>query len=175
MSKSLKLFRFLKPYRRSAILAPLLMALEVGMDLMQPRMIERIVDRGIAQLDLPLVLNTGLLMIGFALIGAIGGIGCTVFAVLALQGFGTDLRGALFRKVQSLSFGNLDELETGQLVTRLTNDVTQVQEVVFMLLRIMVRSPLMLVGSLVMAIVTSPKLALMFVVLMPLVVAVLGW
>ena len=175
MRQSLKLFRFLKPYLLWAALAPLLMALEVGMDLTQPRLVARIVDQGIAQLDLPLVINTGLLMVGYALIGAIGGIGCTYFAVLASQGFGTDVRGALFRKVQSLSFGNLDELDTGQLVTRLTNDVTQVQEVVFMLLRVMVRSPLMLVGSLVLAIVTSSELAVMFVVLVPLVMAVLGW
>ena len=113
-----KLFRFLKPYWHWAILAPLLMALEVAMDLMQPRMIQRIIDEGIAALDMGIVIQTGLLMIGFALVGAVGGVGCTVFSVLASQGFGTDLRNALFGKVQSLSFGNLDELETGQLVTR---------------------------------------------------------
>jgi len=143
--KSFKLFKFLKPYWHWAILAPLLMALEVAMDLMQPRMVQRIVDQGIAQLDMAVVINTGLLMVGLALIGAVGGVGCTVFAMLASQGFGTDLRSALFRQVQSLSFGNLDKLETGQLITRLTNDVTQVQEVVAMMLRIMVRAPLMLV------------------------------
>ena len=170
-----KLAKFLKPYWHWAVLAPLLMVLEVAMDLMQPRMIQRIVDEGIAQLDMSVVVDTGLLMIGLALIGAIGGVGCTVFSMLASQGFGTDLRSTLFRRVQSLSFGNLDELETGQLITRLTNDVTQVQEVVSMLLRIMVRAPLMLVGSLIMAILTSPRLALMLVVLGPLVLAALAW
>ena len=173
--KSLKLFRFLRPYWRWAVLAPLLMALEVAMDLMQPKMIERIVDQGIAQLDMTVIVNTGLLMAGLALVGAIGGVGCTVFSLLASQGFGTDVRGVLFRKVQSLSFANLDGLETGQLVTRLTNDVTQVQEVVSMLLRIMVRAPLLLVGSLLMAFLTSPRLTLLFAVLGPLVLAVLGW
>jgi ATP-binding cassette subfamily B multidrug efflux pump len=166
---------FLKPYRRWAILAPLLMVLEVAMDLLQPRMIERIIDQGIAQLDLTLVVHTGLLMVGLALIGAVGGVGCTVFSVLASQGLGTDLRSALFRQVQRLSFGNLDELETGQLITRLTNDVTQVQEVVSMLLRIMVRAPLLMIGSMVMAVLTSPRLSLMLVVLGPLVLAVLIW
>jgi len=175
MKSSRKLIRFLKPYWRWAVLAPLLMVLEVAMDLMQPRMIQRIVDEGIAQLDMAVVVNTGLLMIGLALIGAIGGVGCTVFSVLASQGFGTDLRSALFRKVQSLSFGNLDKLETGQLITRLTNDVTQVQEVVSMLLRIMVRAPLMLIGSLIMAVITSPRLALLLIVLGPLVLAALAW
>ena len=175
MNSTIQLSKFLKPYRHWAILAPLLMVLEVAMDLMQPKMIERIIDQGIAQRDIAMVINTGLLMVGFALIGAVGGVGCTVFAMLASQGFGTDLRNALFRKVQSLSFGNLDELETGQLITRLTNDVTQVQEVVAMLLRIMVRAPMMLIGSLLMAVLTSPRLALMLVALGPLVLGVVAW
>ncbi len=144
-----KLFKFIKPYWLWAVLAPLLMLLEVMMDLMQPRMIQRIVDVGLARLDLRVVLITGLWMIGFALIGAVGGVGCGIFATLVSQGFGADLRSALFHKVQSLSFGNLDELETGQLVTRLTNDVTQVQEMVAMALRMAVRAPLLLIGGLI--------------------------
>jgi ATP-binding cassette subfamily B multidrug efflux pump len=175
MKSAYKLSKFLKPYWKSALLAPLLMILEVGMDLMQPRLIQRIVDEGIAQLDMSIVINTGLLMVGLALIGAVGGLGCTVFATLAAQGFGADLRHTLFRQVQSFSFGNLDDLETGQLVTRLTNDVTLVQQVVAMLLRMMVRSPLMLLGSLVMAILTSPKLAVLFLVLGPLVLGLVAW
>jgi ATP-binding cassette subfamily B protein len=169
------LFKFLKPYWLSAILAPLLMVLEVAMDLMQPRMIQRIVDEGIAQLDLNVVIQTGLLMIGLALLGAIGGVGCTVFTMIASQGFGADLRDALFRKVQSLSFGNLDRLETGQIITRLTNDVTQAQEVVSMMLRIMVRAPLLLVGSVILAVLTNPRLTLLLVVLGPIALAVLAW
>jgi ATP-binding cassette subfamily B multidrug efflux pump len=174
MKSTYKLAKYLKPYWQWAILAPLLMVLEVAMDLMQPRMIQRIVDEGIAQLDMTIVINTGLLMIGLALIGAVGGVGCTVFSELASQGFGADLRSVLFRKVQSLSFGNLDKLETGQLITRLTNDVTQIQEVVSMLLRIMVRAPLMLIGSLIMAVITSTRLALLLLVLAPLVLVVLS-
>jgi len=144
------------------------MVIEVAMDLAQPRMIQRIVDVGIAQLDLSVVINTGLIMVGLALIGAFGGSGNTVFAVKVSQGFGADLRSSLFRKVQSLSFGNLDRLDTGQLITRLTNDVTQVQEVVLIALRILVRAPLILAGSLIMAVITSPKLALILLVLGPL-------
>jgi ATP-binding cassette subfamily B protein len=167
--------RFLKPYWHWSVLAPLLMALEVAMDLLQPRLLQQIVDRGIARADMALVLHTAVWMIGLALIGLLGGVGCALFAVLAAQGFGADLRHALFGKVQSLSFGNLDKLETGALITRLTNDVTQVQEVVMILLRIMVRVPLLLVGSLVMAVLTSPKLALLFLPLIPLVLAALIW
>jgi ATP-binding cassette subfamily B multidrug efflux pump len=175
MNAPSRLAPYLRPYWRWAVLAPLLMLLEVSMDLLQPRMIQRIVDDGIARYDLAIVLQTGLLMTGLALIGGAAGVGCTIFSVLASQGFGTDLRGALFRKVQSFSFGNLDGLETGQIITRLTNDITQVQEIVSMMLRVMVRAPLMMVGSLVMAILTSPRLALMFLALMPLVAFILTW
>src|SRR5690606_24935534 len=138
-------------------LAPIMMAIEVGMDLLQPRLVERIIDEGIAQNDGAMVRDTALLMLGVALIGMIGGVLCGVFAIQASQGFGADLRGTLFRKVQSLSFSNLDDLETGSLVTRLTNDVTQLTDTVAMLLRIMVRAPLLLVGSLVLATITSPR------------------
>ena len=168
MSSLYKLAGFLRPYWRLVIIGPLLMLIEVAMDLAQPRLMQHIVDVGIAQLDMPVVINTGFFMVGLALIGAFGGCGNTMVAVKVSQGFGADLRSSLFGKVQSLSFGNLDKLETGQLVTRLTNDVTQVQEVVLVVLRILVRAPLMLVGALIMAIITSPRLALMLLVLGPL-------
>jgi ATP-binding cassette subfamily B protein len=145
------------------------------MDLLQPRLIQRIVDQGIARSDMGMVVGTGVLMVGLATVGLAGGMGCTVFAILAGQSFGADLRGALFRRVQALSFGNLDRLETGGLIIRLTNDVTQVQELVMMLLRVMVRAPVLLVGSLIMAVLTSPRLALIFLALIPLVLVILRW
>lgn len=175
MNSFRKLVSFIKPYWLWAATAPLLMLLEVSMDLMQPRMVQRIVDEGISQLDLNLVIQTGILMLGLAIIGAVGGIGCGITAETAAAGFGADLREALFKKVQSFSFGNLDDLDTGQLVTRLTNDVTQVQEAVVMMLRILVRSPLLLVGSLIMAIVTSRQLAYIPLILMPIELAAVLW
>jgi len=175
MNSGLKLVKFLKPYWRWAALAPLLMLLEVTMDLMQPRMVQRIVDEGIARLDLNLVIQTGLLMFSLAVIGASGGMSNGIFAEIAAQGFAADLREFLFRKVQTFSFGNLDELETGQLITRLTNDVTQVQDAIVMIVRILVRAPLLLVGSLVMAIVTSPQLAFLPLVLMPIELVAVIW
>lgn len=175
MNATRSLVKFLKPYWFSAVLAPLLMLLEVFMDLMQPRMIQRIVDEGIAHMNMQVVIQTGVWMTLFAFFGMIGGVGCTIFATRAAQGFGTDLRSSLFRKVQSLSFSNLDQLETGQLVTRLTNDITQVQEMVAMLLRIMVRAPLILIGSLIMVLITSLQLSLMLLVLGPLVAALVIW
>ena len=167
MRSTRRLSGFLGPYRIWVILAPLLMALEVSMDLLQPRLVQQIIDEGIAQNDLDVVRRAGLLMIATAVVGMAGGILCGICAIQAAQGFGADLRGDLYRKVQNLSFGNLDRLETGGLITRLTNDVTQLIEMVGMLLRIMVRAPLLLVGSLVMAIITSPTLALLFLVLLP--------
>jgi ATP-binding cassette subfamily B multidrug efflux pump len=175
MSAIRSLARFLRPYWQWVILAPVALLLEVAVDLMQPRMIQRIVDEGIVQGDMSVVISSGLWMLGLAVIGAFGGIASTVFSALASQGFGTDLRNTLFTKVHSLSFGNFDEWETGGLVTRLTNDVSQLQQLVSMMLRIMMRAPLLIVGSLVMAILTSPRLALMFIVLVPTIGAILAW
>lgn len=174
MTATRSLFPFLRPYRRWVIAAPLLMLLEVVMDLMQPRLVQTIIDSGVAKGDLQEVFRTGGLMVALALIGAFGGMACTVYAIKAAQYFGADVRSTLFRKVQSLSFSNLDQLETGKLVTRLTNDVTQVQELVGMALRMLVRAPLLLVGSVVMAVLTSAKLSLLFVALIPLILLIMA-
>src|SRR3954469_18748229 len=143
-----RLLVYVKPYWKAALIAPLLMILEVAMDLLQPRMMQRIVDQGIRGGNQPLVLQTGLLMLVFALLGAVGGIGCTIFAVRAAINTGTDLRSSAYRKIQALTFGNLDALGTGELITRLTNDITQVQDLILIGLRILVRVPLLGIGSL---------------------------
>lgn len=170
-----QLASFLRPYWRYALICPLLMIVEVAMDLLQPKLIQQIVDVGITRLDLAMVLHTGLLMMSVALIGLLGGGGNTIFAVKVAQGVGADLRSTLFRKVLSFSFGNLDTLKTGELVTRLTNDVTQVQEIVMILFRILIRAPLMLIGSIIMAVLTSPRLALIVFLLLPALAALLRW
>ncbi len=104
-----------------------------------------------------------------------GGIGCAFFAVRASINTGTDLRSAVYRKISTLSFGNLDTFGTGQLVTRLTNDVTQVQDVIMISLRVLVRVPLIGVGSMVMAFLTSPQLALVALPLVLPVMLMLWW
>ncbi len=170
--KSVRNFaQMLSRYTLWAVLAPLLMLLEVSMDLVQPWIIERIIDDGVAKQDTAFILYAGLGLLLAALVGIAGGIGCSFYAVKAAQGFGADVRAALFRQVQCLSFGNLDNLGAGPMVTRLTSDVTQVQEAVLVLLRILVRAPLMMAGSLAMAIVTAPCLAWLPLVLMALVLA----
>ncbi|MEN6305851.1 MAG: ABC transporter ATP-binding protein [Armatimonadia bacterium] len=149
------------------------MALEVAMDLAQPRLLQTIVDTGLAKGDLPLVMHVGWLMVGAGIVGLIGGVACGIFATIAGLGFGADVRGAVFRKIQSLSFGNLERLETGRLITRLTNDVDQVQQAAEMFMRILVRSPLLVIGSLIMAVLTDPKLSLLLVAISPLLVLTL--
>jgi ATP-binding cassette, subfamily B, multidrug efflux pump len=163
----------MKPYWLPALLAPLFMALEVAMDLAQPRLLQTIVDTGLARGDLQLVLHVGGLMILVGLVGLVGGVACGVFATIAGLGFGADVRGAVFRKIQSLSFGNLERLETGRLITRLTNDVDQVQEAAQMFMRILVRAPLLVVGSLIMAVLTDPQLSLLLVAVSPLLILTL--
>ena len=173
MSSLWRLIPHMKPYWLPALLAPLFMALEVAMDLAQPRFLQTIVDTGLARGDLPLVLHVGWLMVGAGIVGLIGGVACGVFATIAGLGFGADVRGAVFRKIQSLSFGNLERLETGRLITRLTNDVDQVQEAALMFMRILVRAPLLVIGSLVMAVLTDPRLSLLLLAISPLLVLTL--
>ncbi len=158
---------YLRRYWKAALIAPLLMVLEVAMDLLQPRMMQRIVDEGIRTGNQAIILETGALMLVFALIGAVGGIGCTVFAVRAAFHTGADLRESAYEKIQTLSFGNLDSIGTGQLVTRLTSDVTQIQDVILIALRILVRVPLLGIGSFIMALLTNPQLALIALPLLP--------
>lgn len=173
MKALLKFTGYLKPYWVAAVLAPLLMALEVAMDLAQPHLLQRIVDVGIAHRDLPFVVRTGAIMLGVALVGMVGGVGCGIYATLASIGCGTDIRAAVFRKVQQFSAANLDQLETGKLLTRLTSDVDQVQEAAALFLRILVRAPLLVLGSLIMAAVTSPTLSLMLLGIGPVLILML--
>jgi len=174
LPSSAKLLSFLKPYWLLVLLAPLSMVLEVTMDLMQPRLLQHIIDTGIAHHQLPVVLHTGMLMACCAIVGLFAGGGCSILAVRAAIAIGADIRSAVFTKLNSFSFGNLDVLESGSLITRLTNDVGQVQNLVLMMLRMMVRAPLLLIGSIIMAVATSPQLSLLFVVLVPIVAGILA-
>ncbi|MFG1733060.1 ABC transporter ATP-binding protein [Paenibacillus sp. 843] len=169
----LKLFRYLRPHWAAALLAPLLMLLEVAMDLLQPILMASIIDQGVMQNDTSHILHTGLIMLGAAAIGLLGGLGCTIYSSIASQRFGADLRGDLFRKVQTLSFRNLDDISTGSLITRLTSDIVQLQTMIQMLLRIFVRSPFLAIGSIIMAVIISPKLAIILAIAVPLLFVVM--
>ncbi|MCM3082041.1 ABC transporter ATP-binding protein [Brevibacillus invocatus] len=169
----LKLFSYLRPHWVATLLAPLLMLLEVAMDLMQPILMANIIDEGVMKGDLAHIQQTGLLMLGVALVGLVGGVGCSIYSSIASQRFGEDLRHDVFRRVQTFSFRNLDELNTGSLITRLTNDIVQLQTMVQMLLRIFVRSPFLAIGSMIMAVMISPKLAIILAIAVPLLFVVM--
>ncbi|WP_409340530.1 ABC transporter ATP-binding protein [Paenibacillus sp. MBLB4367] len=168
-----KLRSFFKPYWAFTLLAPLLMLLEVCMDLLQPKLMASIINDGVMKSELSPIWNTGLVMISVALVGIVGGVGCTVFSTIASQRFAADLRLRLFRKVQTFSFARLDRFTSGTLITRLTGDVMQLQNTVQMMLRILVRSLGLIIGSIVMAIAISPKLSLVLLFTVPLMVIVL--
>lgn len=165
--KSLRrLLKFIKPYRRDAVLALLLLLGVVAADLGIPRLTQRVIDQGVNERDGQVILVTSILMFGAAVLSALFAVGNTILSVRASQYFGADVRDALVRKVQSFSFGNLDHLQTGQLLVRATSDVTQVQMMVMMGLRIMTRAPLWLLGSVVMLALNSPRLVPLMLILM---------
>jgi ATP-binding cassette subfamily B protein len=169
----IKLMNYLKPYALYVILAPLAMALEVFMDLQQPALMAVVINDGILHGNMNVIFNTCLKMILAAVIGMIGGAGCTVFAVIASQHYSADLRSDLFKKVESFSFNEIDKFTTGSLVTRLTNDVTQLQNLVAMALRMFVRSPLLCIGSIVMALSISVRYGVILLVCIPVVVVLI--
>ena len=171
-----KLLRYLKgPAIFYAILGPCLMLLEVAMDLTLPTLLSNIVDIGIANRDIDYVIATGLKMIAFAILGLIGGIGCSVFSTIAAVSLGQNLRDGLFAKIQELSFLELDHFKTSSLITRLTNDVTQIQNMVMMGLGILVRAPLLCVGGILMAYQLSHRLSIIFAVAIPIILVFVGF
>ena len=166
----LKLLKYLKgPAIFYAILAPILMLLEVAMDLTLPTMLSNIVDIGIANSDINYVLTAGAKMILFAFLGLIGGVGCSIFSTIAAVNLGQKVRDGLIAKIQSLSFLELDHFKTSSLITRLTNDITQFQTMVMMGLRILVRAPLLCIGGLWMAYRLSQSLSIVFVITIPII------
>ena len=154
------MIKYLKKYWMFCLLAPLFMVGEVAMDLIQPDMMGDIVDNGVLKSDINLIITVGIRMILFVMLGGFAGVMCGVFANIAAQGFGNDLRKDLFSKIMSLSFQQTDKISTGSLVTRLTNDVTQVQNMVMMSVRGLVRNSVMFVGGILMLYRQSPKFAL---------------
>ena len=170
-----KLAKYLGPYSLFVVLAPLMMVVEVIMDLQQPALMATVVNDGILGGDMGVVAYTCAKMLGAALIGMAGGFGCTVFAMLASINYGADLRSDLFRKTSGFSFGEIDRFSTGSLVTRLTNDVMQVQNLVGMALRIFVRAPLLCIGGIVMALSISVKYGIVLAVCIPVILLMVAF
>jgi len=161
--------RFVRPYLQSVVLAVILLIGVVAADLLIPRLTQQIIDRGIAERDMNAILRTSLLMLGAALLSALFAVANTVLSVRVGLNTGADLRSAIARKVQTFSFGNLDDFQTGQLIVRSTSDVNMIEMVVQMGMRILARAPLWALGSIVMLLLTSPRLGLIMVALLPLI------
>lgn len=158
------------------ILAPVLMILEVFCDLRQPDIMSDIVDIGIREgAGYMYILEKGIEMMGVAILGMIGGVGCGYFATKASQYFGYKLRDDIYKKIQEFSFANIDKFSTASLVTRTTNDVVMLQNIVGMALRMMVRSPMLFVGGIIYAVRLQPQLAIVFLIAIPLIVGIIAF
>ena len=172
MASLKRIFAYLKPYTFLAIMGPLFMVLEVVMDLYQPRLMQNIIDIGIANRDFTYVLKTGSLMILIAFLGLFGGVMCIIFSTKAGVNLSTDLRRDLYKKIQKFSGENIDRFQSGKLITILTNDVNSIQMAIMMMLRVVVRAPLLFIGSIVMVLTSTYELSPILLVVIPLILVV---
>ncbi|MCG7384429.1 ABC transporter ATP-binding protein [Paenibacillus sp. ACRRY] len=171
----IKLLYYLKKYRVAAIAALVMMLIELAVELAQPYLISKIIDNGIQQGDLSVVWLWGGVLVGSAIVAFVAGIASSFFASHASLGFGYDLREKLYDKVQAFSYAVFNRFATSSLITRLTGDVTQVQDTVFMSLRFMTRVPLVVIGSMIMAVVVNLRLGLLLVVMVPVLLVFVIW
>lgn len=170
-----RILLYLKPYRIAVAVALLLMLTELVVELIQPLLMAKIIDNGIMQNDLQEVMKWGGIMVGASFAAFAAGVINSFYAAHVSQSFGFDVRKSLYEKVQSFSFANFNRFPTSSLITRMTNDITQLQNTVFMSLRIMMRAPLLIIGGLGMAFVVNVKLALILSVVAPFLFLFLFW
>lgn len=171
-----QLLPFLENYKIQSVLAPLFKMLEAVFELIVPLVVASIINDGIREGNLKLVVSKALLLVLLAVVGMSAAITAQFFAAKAATGFATEVRHSLFEKIQSFSFNEIDRIGTSTLITRMTNDVNQAQSTVNMVLRLFLRSPFIVVGALVMALTIDAKISLIFllvIVLLSVVVAVI--
>lgn len=166
MKKLLKFFTYIKPYWKQALLALILLVCVVFMDLAIPRLVQRIIDDGIYQNNMAVVTTTTLTMLGISVLSTLFSIGNNTLSVQVGEAFARDLREAIFVKIQELTYGNLDQLRTGDLIVRLTSDVSILQQTYRMSMRIGSRGPLLIVGSIILMVSTNASLTLRIVPLL---------
>ena len=163
----MKWSKYVKPYWKYFVLGPLCMIVEVLGEIVMPKLYSQILNVGVETHNVGYIVVTALLMILTALLMMGGGVGGAYFGARASVNFASDLRQDVYAKVQQFSFANIDRYSTGSLVTRLTNDITQLQNFVNMMLRMFLRAPGMLIGALIMAIMMNPELARVLAVTIP--------
>ncbi len=164
-----EIFSYVKPYKWTAIFALCLMLIELFVELVQPIIMAKIIDEGVRAQNHELIWQWGAVLLILSFLAFIAGVVNSYFSSHTAQSFAFDLRNAMFEKIQSFTLATYQKFSTASLITRLTNDVTQVQTVLFMSLRIMLRAPLAVVGSIVMAFVVNAKLALFLVIGAPII------
>ena len=162
-----KLLPYLRPYLAFTIIAPLFMLLEVWMDILSPMYMSSIINDGVAVGDTQHIIYTSVKMVAVAIIGVIGGVGNMYFSTKAGYGFAKELRAAVYRKIQSFSFANIDQFKTGSLVTRTTNDIAQIQNAFTTCIRMLVRAPFLCIGGVAAILAISPRLSLVVLAAMP--------
>lgn len=155
-----KLAPFVRPYWLPALLSLILLTLVVFLDLSIPRLVQHIIDQGIAQQNRTVVMQTSLLMLGISVLSAVLAIGNNIYSVRVGESVARDLREAMFLKIQAFSFTNLDQFSTGKLMVRLTADTAAAQRLVQITLRIGTRAPLLMIGSLILMLNTDQRLTL---------------
>lgn len=162
-------WKYIKPYLSAFIIRYILMIIEVIGEVVMPLLLSNIIDQGITGgRGIAYIIMMGIIMAITALIMMTGGVGGAYFAIKASTGFANDLRKDMFYKIQKFSFTNIDQYHTGSLITRLTNDITQVQSLLQMSLRLALRAPGMLIGALIMAFRLNSQLALTILCIIPL-------
>mgnify|MGYP004452934549 CR=1 FL=1 len=162
-----KLSKYLKPYALFAVLTPLSMVGEVIGDLLQPKLMSKIVDDGVLGQDMNLIIRTGLLMLLVLIGGGACGIAASAFGGIASQSFSRDLRVDVFKRVMGLSFEQTDKFTTGSLVTRLTADITAIQQMVDFLLRMLVRDSLLFFGGIIMMLTLNVRFGIIILCALP--------
>ena len=167
-----KLLIYLKDYKKESVLAPLFKMLEAIFELFVPLVMSAVIDVGIKNSDKPYIIKMCLVLVALGIIGLVCSITAQYFAAKAACGFATKLRHSLFDHIQSLSFSEMDTIGTSTLITRMTSDINQVQNGVNMTLRLFLRSPFVVFGSMIMAFTINIKAAMIFVVAIPLLSAV---
>ncbi len=160
--------KFIKPYTLFYILGPIMMLTEVFGEIWLPKLMSLIIDNGVANKDIAYIIRIAGLMLGACLIMIIGGTFGNYFAVKASVRTSADLRSELFGKIQRFSFADVDKFSTGSLVTRLTNDIQQIQQLVITMLKMALRSPAMLIGGIIMALSVNRSLAFILIIVTPL-------
>ncbi|MBQ9598832.1 MAG: ABC transporter ATP-binding protein [Clostridia bacterium] len=168
-----RLFPFLKPYRLQLTIGPFFKLSEAVLEILIPTFMAMLIDNGINKGDGDYVVRMGIFMFIVATCGVIFALICQFSASIASQGFGTDVRNALFKKIGTLSFSQIDKLGTSSLINRITGDVNQLQGAVAMLIRLVIRAPFLCIGGLVMAIAIDLKLSIIFMIVIPLFILVL--